>query len=53
MAEGFSALQRRSCSDLRKVDKFICEGFRILHIADKNAIGFLQMKRHYDPDKFI
>ena len=38
---------------LRRFDKLIREGFSFWHISDINAIGFSQIKWHYDPDKFL
>ena len=48
-----ASLNLSSIWDLRRFDKLICERFSFWHISDKNAIGFSQIRWHYDPDKFL
>ena len=43
-----ASLNLSSIWGLRRFDKLIREAFSFLHISDKNAIGFSQMKWHYD-----
>ena len=48
-----ASLNLSSIWGLRRFDKLIREALSFWHISDKNAIGFSQMKWHYDPDKIL